>query len=106
MSGSRQPLPQQSSTWPTTGTQHKSRIGFVMSCWYDGPSEHKPEKETIDLKKERNHRYLSQTFLSCPHRRVDDLQEELSGSRVEDENGSIDGLCGQVTFKRLVRESG
>lgn len=48
--------------------------------------------------------YLSQTFLSCPHRCVNDLEEELSGSRVEDENGSINWLGGQVTFKGLVRQ--
>lgn len=48
--------------------------------------------------------HLSQTFLSSPHRGVNDLQEELSGSGVEDENGSIDGLRGQVTLKGLMRE--
>lgn len=48
--------------------------------------------------------YLSQTFLSCPHRCVDDLQEELSSSGIEDENGSIDGFCGQIPFKSLRKQ--
>lgn len=45
--------------------------------------------------------YLTKTFLSSPHRGVDNLEEELTGPRVEDEDGSIDGLGGQVTFKGL-----
>lgn len=49
--------------------------------------------------------YLSQTLLSCPHRCVDDLQEELSSSGIEDENGSIDGFCGQIPFKSLRKRS-
>lgn len=44
---------------------------------------------------------LSQTFLSCPDWSVNDLEEELTRPGVEDENGSIDGLCGQVTLKGL-----
>ena len=47
--------------------------------------------------------YLSKTFLAGPHRRVDDLEEELASPGVEDEDGSIDGLCGQVTLKGLKR---
>lgn len=33
---------------------------------------------------------------------MDDLQEELSGARVEDENGSVDGLRGQIALECLV----
>ena len=47
--------------------------------------------------------YLSKTFLSGPHRRVNDLEEELTSPGVEDEDRSIDGLCGQVTLKGLLR---
>lgn len=47
---------------------------------------------------------LSQTFLSSPHWGVNDLEEQLSSSGVEDENGSIDGLRGQVTLKGLMRQ--
>lgn len=47
--------------------------------------------------------YLSQTFLSSPHRCVNDLEEELSSPGVEDEDGSVDGLRRQVTLKRLLR---
>ena len=32
---------------------------------------------------------------------MDDLEEELASPGVEDEDGSIDGLCGQVTLKGL-----
>lgn len=32
---------------------------------------------------------------------MDNLEEELTGPGVEDEDGSIDGLGGQVTFKGL-----
>lgn len=48
--------------------------------------------------------YLSQTFLSSPHRCVNDLEEELASPGVEDENSSVDWLCGQVTLKRLLRD--
>lgn len=48
--------------------------------------------------------YLSQTFLPSPHRGVNDFEEELTGPRVEDENGSIDGLRGQVTLKGLLKQ--
>mmetsp|Transcript_51851 Transcript_51851/g.121766 ORF Transcript_51851/g.121766 Transcript_51851/m.121766 type:complete len:1251 (+) Transcript_51851:175-3927(+) len=45
---------------------------------------------------------LSEALLSRPHRRVDDLEEELSGPRVEDEDGAVDGLRRQVALERLV----
>ena len=45
---------------------------------------------------------LSQTLLSSPHAGVNDLQEELSGARVEDEDRTVDGLCREVTLERLV----
>lgn len=35
---------------------------------------------------------------------MNDLEEKLAGPGVEDENSSIDGLCGQVTLKGLMRE--
>jgi len=44
---------------------------------------------------------LSETLLSCPYRGVNDLQEKLSSSGVEDENCPIDWFGGQVTFKCL-----
>ena len=44
---------------------------------------------------------LSEALLAGPHRRVDDLEEELAGARVEDEDGSVDWLRRQVTLKRL-----
>ena len=46
---------------------------------------------------------LSQTFLSGPHRRVDDLEEELTSSRVEDKDRSVDWLRRQVTLECLSR---
>ena len=33
---------------------------------------------------------------------MDDLEEELARSRVEDEDGAVDGLGGQVALERLV----
>eukprot|EP01137_Pigoraptor_chileana_P034037 Opistho-2@25960 len=45
---------------------------------------------------------LTKTLLSSPHRRVNDLQKELPGARIEDEDGTVDGLCRQITLKRLV----
>jgi hypothetical protein len=33
---------------------------------------------------------------------MDDLEEELSGSGVEDEDGSVDGFCGEVSFEGFV----
>ena len=47
------------------------------------------------------HAHLSETFLSGPHRRVDDLQEQLTSSRVEDEDSSVDWLRRQVTLECL-----
>lgn len=44
---------------------------------------------------------LSETLLPRPNARVDDLEEQLSRPRVEDENSSVDGLRRQVTLKRL-----
>lgn len=46
--------------------------------------------------------YLSKTFLSGPHAGVNDLQEQLSCTRVEDENSSIDGFGRQVTLECFV----
>ena len=45
---------------------------------------------------------LTKTLLTSPHARVDNLQEELSRLRVEDENCSVDWFCRQVAFKCLV----
>lgn len=45
---------------------------------------------------------LTETLLTGPNAGVNDLQEQLSGSRVEDEDGSVDGLGGQVTLERSV----
>ena len=33
---------------------------------------------------------------------MDDLEEELAGARVEDEDGAVDGLGGEVALERLV----
>lgn len=44
---------------------------------------------------------LTQTFLSRPHTRVDNLQEELACPWIEDEDCSVDWLRRQVTLKRL-----
>ena len=45
---------------------------------------------------------LPEALLPGPHARVDNLQEELAGARVEDEDGAVDGLGRQVTLERLV----
>ena len=45
---------------------------------------------------------LPEALLSRPYRRVDDLEEELSGARVEDEDPTVDRLRSQVAFKSLV----
>mmetsp|Transcript_67280 Transcript_67280/g.140139 ORF Transcript_67280/g.140139 Transcript_67280/m.140139 type:complete len:747 (+) Transcript_67280:1153-3393(+) len=45
---------------------------------------------------------LPEAFLSCPHRSVDDLEEELARARVEDEDGAVDRLRRQVPLERLV----
>lgn len=49
--------------------------------------------------------HLSKTFLSRPDRGVNDLQEQLACTRVEDEDGAVDGLGGQIAFKRLEQEN-
>ena len=45
---------------------------------------------------------LTETLLSRPHDGMDDLEEELAGTWVEDEDGSVDGLGGQVALECLV----
>ena len=45
---------------------------------------------------------LRETFLPSPHARVNDLQKELTGARVEDENSAVDWLCHQVTLECFV----
>ena len=45
--------------------------------------------------------HLTQTFLAGPHRCVDDLQEQMARPRIEDEDGAVDGLRRQITFKCL-----
>lgn len=44
---------------------------------------------------------LTQTLLPRPHACVDDLEEQLPRSWVEDENRAVDGLGRQVTLERL-----
>lgn len=66
-------------------------------------SIHKAEMVIVKVGSGRAGPHLSKTFLSSPHRCVNDLEEELASPGVEDENSSIDGLCGQVTFKGLLR---
>lgn len=49
---------------------------------------------------------LAQSLLTRPHRCVDDLQEQLTRSRVEDENSPVDGLRCQVTLEGLKSTNG
>ena len=45
---------------------------------------------------------LAQALLAGPHTGVDDLQEQLPGAGVENEDGAVDRLCRQVTLEGLV----
>jgi len=45
---------------------------------------------------------LTQTFLTGPHRRVNDFQEQLTSARIENENGPIDRLPRQISFESFV----
>ena len=45
---------------------------------------------------------LAETLLASPDRCVDDLHEELAGTRIEDKGGAVDRLGGQVALKGLV----
>ena len=45
---------------------------------------------------------LTKTFLASPDAGVDDLQEQLTSSRIEDEDRAVDGFGGQVAFECLV----
>lgn len=49
--------------------------------------------------------YLTETFLSGPDARVNNLQEELTRSRVEDEDGAVDRFRRQITFECLERRT-
>lgn len=44
---------------------------------------------------------LPQALLPRPNAGVDDLEEQLARSRVEDEDSPVDGLGRQVTLERL-----
>lgn len=72
-------------------------------AFYSTVYSKKPEPSPASLPKEQKagRPHLSQTLLSCPHRCMDDLQEELSGPGIEDENSSVDRFCGQIPFKSL-----
>lgn len=61
----------------------------------------KPQKHGGGKYKTDSQTNLSKTLLPCPYRCVDNLQEKLSSSGVEDENGSIDRFRGQVAFEGL-----
>ena len=45
---------------------------------------------------------LTQPLLASPHTGVDDLEEELASPGVEDEDGPVDWLGGQVALEGLV----
>lgn len=45
---------------------------------------------------------LRKTLLACPHGSVNDLEEQLSCARIEDEDRSVDRFRGQVSFEGLV----
>jgi len=45
---------------------------------------------------------LAESFLACPNAGVDNFEEELSGSGVEDEDGAVDGFGGEIAFECLV----
>lgn len=48
---------------------------------------------------------LTETLLTCPHTCVNNLEEQLTSSGIENEDCSIDWLCSQVTFKGLVNSN-
>ena len=45
---------------------------------------------------------LAQSLLTCPHTGVNNFEEELARLGIEDEDGSIDGLGGEISLKCLV----
>ena len=48
---------------------------------------------------------LRETLLTSPDGGVNDFQEELTGARVKDEDGTIDRLRRQITLECLQRGS-
>ncbi len=46
--------------------------------------------------------YLTKTFLTSPYGRVDDFQEELTGSRIKYKDRAVNRFCSQITFESLV----
>ena len=47
-------------------------------------------------------KYLSETLLSCPYGRMNDLQKQLSSTRVENKDGTIDRLGGQIALESFM----
>ena len=75
-----------------------SRHNELLGLFFDGERTHQSGNFLGSLPL----RQLSKTFLSCPNTGVNDLQEQLSGPRVENEDGAVDWLGGQIAFKCLV----
>ena len=45
---------------------------------------------------------LTKTFLTSPDTGMNNLEEQLPSSRIENENGTIDRFGGEIAFERLM----
>lgn len=45
--------------------------------------------------------HLTETFLSSPHTSMNNFQKQLSGSRIENEDRTIDWFGSEITFESL-----
>ena len=45
---------------------------------------------------------LGETLLTSPHRGVNDLEEELPSSWIEDKDGTVDGLRREISLEGFV----
>ena len=70
----------------------------LLRLFFDG----KRSNESGDFFGSLPLRKLSKTLLTSPDGGVNNLDERLSSSRIENENRSIDRLGRQISFERLV----
>lgn len=52
-------------------------------------------------KKKTMKTHLTETFLSSPHTSMNNFQKQLSGSRIENEDRTIDWFGSEITFESL-----
>ena len=108
---SKQQLLQLFSIWPTKQKKKKKKTVrfaniFVFQLMFIVNLDVKLQflliKITVKEKNLQESHYLSETFLTGPYWSVNDLQEKLTSSRVENEDSTIDRFRGQIALESFM----